>query len=90
MSLSLARGAMAPAQARASSHHHRCLQAYEDLPPGATPVWCRVHHQQGVTQWLTQHFTTAEAINTRTPVMKHVFQTQDKRTVQRRLARLKT
>jgi hypothetical protein len=38
---------------------------------------------------LTQHFTTAEEINTRKRVMKKVFQTEDKRTVRRRLARSK-
>jgi hypothetical protein len=38
---------------------------------------------------LKQHFTTEEEINTRKKVMKKVFQTHDKRTVRRRLARLK-
>jgi transposase-like protein len=65
------------------------LQAYAYLVPEAKPVLCRFHHQQGVTHWLQQHFTTAEEIAARKPVMKKVFQTQDKRTVRRRLARLK-
>jgi hypothetical protein len=52
-------------------------------------VLCRCHHQQGVNQWLKQHFAIAEERQTRKPMMKHVFQTQDKRTVRRRLARLK-
>jgi transposase-like protein len=65
------------------------LQAYAYLLPGAKHVLCRFHHQQGVTQWLRQHFATPAEINARKPVMKKVFQTQDKRTVRRRLARLR-
>ena len=65
------------------------LQAYASLVQGAKHVLCRFHHQQGVTRWLKQHFTTAAEINARKPVMKRVFQTQDKRTVRRRLARLR-
>jgi hypothetical protein len=41
------------------------MQAYAYLVQGAKHVWCRFHRQQGVTHWLTQHFTTAEEINTR-------------------------
>jgi len=65
------------------------LQADASLVPGAKHVWCRVHHQQGVTHWLQQHFTTAAEINMRKPVMKQLLQTRDKRTVRRRLARLR-
>jgi transposase-like protein len=65
------------------------LQAYTYLLPGAKHLLCRFHHQQGVTQWLKQHFTTPAEINTRKRVMKKVFQTHDKRTVRRRLARLR-
>ena len=65
------------------------LQAYTYLAQGAKHVLCRFHHQQRVTQWLKQHFTTEEEINTRKKGMKKVFQTHDKRTVRRRLARLK-
>lgn len=65
------------------------LQAYAYLAQGAQHVLCRFHHQQRVTQWLKQHFTMAEEITTRKKVMKNVFQTHDKRTVRRRLARLK-
>jgi transposase-like protein len=65
------------------------LQAYEYLVPGAQHVWCRFHHQQGVTHWLRQHFRSDAEINLRKPVMKKVLQTQDKRTVRRRLARLR-
>jgi transposase-like protein len=65
------------------------LPAYAYLLPGAKHVWCRFHHQQGVTHWLKQHFTTAAEIDARKPAMKKVLQTRDKRTVRRRLARLK-
>jgi transposase-like protein len=65
------------------------LQAYAHLVPEAKHVLCRFHHQQGVTRWLKQHFTAAAAISARKTVMKRVLQTQDKRTVRRRLARLK-
>src|SRR6266436_7541604 len=65
------------------------LQAYAYLVPGAKHVLCRFHHQQGVTHWLKQHFATEAEIDARKPAMKRLFQTHDKRTVRRRLARLK-
>src|SRR6266852_798888 len=65
------------------------LQAYAPLLPGAKHVLCHFHHQQGVTHWLKQHFATEAEINARKPAMKRLFQTRDKRTVRRRLARLK-
>lgn len=65
------------------------LQAYAYLVPGAKHVLCRFHHQQGVTHWVKHHFARAEEINARKPVMKKLLQTHDKRTVRRRLARLK-
>ncbi len=65
------------------------LPAYAYLVQGAKHILCRFHHQQGVTRWLKQHFTTEAEINTRKTGMKKVFQTQDKRTVRRRLARLR-
>src|SRR2546427_8602309 len=64
------------------------LQAYAYLVPGAKHVLCRFHHQQGVTHWLKQHFTTEAEIDARQPAMKRLFQTPDKRAVRRRLARL--
>jgi transposase-like protein len=65
------------------------LQAYAAMVPGAKHVLCRFHHQQSVTRWLKQHFTTEEEITRRKRVMKKVLQTHDKRTVRRRLARLR-
>ncbi len=65
------------------------LPAYAYLVPGARHVLCRFHHQQGVTHWLTQHFTTEAESNARKPVMKRLLQTHEKRTVRRRLAQLR-
>jgi hypothetical protein len=65
------------------------LQSYAYLIPGAQHVLCRFHHQQGVTHWLKQHFATEAEIDARKPAMQRLFQTRDKRTVRRRLARLK-
>jgi hypothetical protein len=52
-------------------------------------VLCRFHHQQGVSRWVKQHFSTKEERKARKNMLKRVFQTSDKRTVTRRLARLK-
>ena len=53
------------------------LQAYAYLVPGAKHVLCRFHHQQGVTHWLKQHFTTEAEIDARKPARKRLFQTHD-------------
>jgi DDE domain len=65
------------------------LPAYAAMVPGAKHVLCRFHHQQSITRWLKQHFTAEEELTTRKRVMKKVLQTHDKRTVRRRLARLR-
>jgi transposase-like protein len=54
-----------------------------------THVLCRFHQQQGVTRWLKEHFPADTDVSARKAAMKKVFQTNDKRTVKRRLARLK-
>lgn len=64
------------------------LAAYEALLAGAQHVLCRFHHQQGVTTWLNKHFSEDEEILKRKKPMKKLFQTNDKRTVRRRLVRL--
>jgi hypothetical protein len=64
------------------------LPAYASVVPGAKHVWCRLHHQQGVTRWVQQPFTTDAAMNRRKPVMKTLWQTRDQRTVRRRLTRV--
>lgn len=65
------------------------LSGYSQLLNGAKHVLCRFHHQQGVTQWLKKHFSKEEEIKERKKTMKKVFQTTDKRTVRRRLTRLR-
>jgi len=65
------------------------LRAYAYLAPGAQHVLCHFHHQQGVTHWLQQHFKTDAEINAPKLAMKRLLQTRDKRTVRRRLARLR-
>ena len=64
------------------------LRAYSYLVPGAKHVLCRLHHQQGVTHWLQQHFKTDAEINAPQLARKRLLQTRDKRTVRRRLTRL--
>lgn len=65
--------------------YHYLLKLFD----GAQPVLCRFHHQQRVTAWLRKHFTAPEAIDERKGEMKALLQTKDKRTVRRRLERLK-
>jgi transposase-like protein len=54
-----------------------------------TPILCRFHHQQGGTRWLKKHLPADTDVTERKAAMKQVFQTTDKRTVKRRLGRLK-
>jgi transposase-like protein len=60
---------------------------------GVKHVLCHFHHQQGVTRWLKKHLGNADQnkaqIDARKKEMKKVLQTDDKRTVRRRFARLK-
>jgi len=58
------------------------------MAPRAQHVWCRFHHQQGVTHWLTQHCATAAAVDARKPAMKRLFHTREQRPGRRRRARL--
>ena len=52
-------------------------------------ILCLFHHQQGVTRWLKKRYKEDKDIDTRKPLMKKIFQTRDKRTVRRRLGKLK-
>jgi len=52
-------------------------------------VLCRFHHQQGVTRWLKKKFGKEAKIDPQKKEMKRRLQTEDKRTVRRRLAKLK-
>lgn len=61
----------------------------KDILGGARHILCHFHHQQRVTVWLKKRFQDKEQIAARKSKMKKVFQTQDKRTVRRRLGKLK-
>jgi hypothetical protein len=65
------------------------LPASAALVPGAKPVWCRLHHQQGVTHGLPQHCKTEAEMNLRKPRMQKVLPSRDQRTGRRRRARLR-
>ena len=65
------------------------LLGYRYLVEGAKHILCLFHHQQGVTRWLKKTFHNEKQIATRKRKMKKVFQTKDKRTVRRRLGKLK-
>ena len=65
------------------------LSSYNYLAEGARHILCHFHHQQGVTRWLKKKFSDADDIAVRKSKMKKVLQTSDKRTVKRRLGKLK-
>lgn len=68
------------------------LSSYHELVnmiQGVKHVLCHFHHQQGVTRWLKKTFSSKEDIAARKSKLKGVFQTDDKRTVRRRLSKLK-
>jgi hypothetical protein len=50
---------------------------------------CHFHYQQGITRWLKKRFEDKDEIAARKKKMKKVLQTSDKRTVRRRLRKLK-
>jgi len=56
---------------------------------GARHVLCHFHYQQTVTRWLKSRFKADKDIVLRKKKMKKVLQTDDKRTVRRRLEKLK-
>jgi len=65
------------------------LAAYEHLLPRVRHLRCHFHLLQNVSGWLRRHFDSPEDIAARKPLMKKVLQTNDKRTVLRRLKKLK-
>lgn len=64
------------------------LLSYQYVLEEAKHLCCLFHHQQGVSRWLKQHFSDKASRQKRKSLMKRVFQTRDKRTVKRRLAKL--
>jgi transposase-like protein len=65
------------------------LLSYGYLMDGVKHILCHFHHQQGVARWLKKHFHDKKEIAARKTKMKKVLQTNDKRTVRRRLQKLK-
>jgi len=65
------------------------LAGYAKMLPEIPHLWCHFHHQQGVTAWLKEHFSKGEVLQARKQAMKQVLQTKDKRTVRRRLDKLR-
>jgi transposase-like protein len=55
----------------------------------AKHILCHFHYQQGITRWLKKRFDDKDEIAARKKKMKRVLQTNDKRTVRRRLEKLK-
>ena len=52
-------------------------------------ILCHFHYQQGITRWLKKRYSDKDEIAVRKKKMKRVLQTNDKRTVRRRLQKLK-
>jgi len=52
-------------------------------------ILCHFHYQKGITRWLKKRFEDKDEIAARKKKMKKVLQTNDKRTVRRRLRKLK-
>jgi hypothetical protein len=63
------------------------VPASASLVAGATHVWCRLHHQQGVTHGLTPPVAPEAELDARKPALTRLFQTRDQRTGRRRLMR---
>jgi len=65
------------------------LLGYHYVIEGAKHILCLFHHQQGVTSFLKRIFHSKEQVDSRKSKMKKLLQTNDKRTVRRRLWKLK-
>ena len=65
------------------------LASYGKLFPEIPHLLCHFHHQRGVTSWLKDHFSKSEDVQARKQAMRKVLQTKDKRTVRRRLDKLR-
>jgi hypothetical protein len=68
------------------------LSSYSHVMKGmgreAKHILCHFHYQQGITRWLKKRFENKDEIAVRKKKMKRVLQTNDKRTVIRRLGKL--
>jgi len=65
------------------------LPSYSHVMAGVKRFLCHFHYQQGITRWLKKRFQDKDEIAVRKAKMKKVLQTNDKRTVRRRLQKLK-
>lgn len=67
------------------------LRAYSYVSAilGAIHSICIFHHQQAVIRWLKKNFKDKDKITELKKIMRRIFQTSDKRTVLRRIKRLK-
>lgn len=64
------------------------LSAYREMVEGAQHLLCHFHYQQGVTRYVKEHFEDPAEIKEKKHLLKKVLQTNDKRTVKRRLEKL--
>jgi len=60
-----------------------------EIRGGVRHILCHFHYQQGISRWLKKRFDDKGEIAVRKKKMKRVLQTSDKRTVRRRLRKLK-
>ena len=65
--------------------YHHVMHVFE----GVRHALCHFHYQQGITRWLKKRFDDKKEIAVRKAKMKRVLKTNDKRTVRRRLQKLK-
>jgi transposase-like protein len=65
------------------------LPSYSHVMARVKHFLCHFHYQQGITRWLKKRFCDKDEIAVRKAKMKKVLQTNDKRTVRRRLQKLK-
>ncbi len=71
-----------------SSYSH-VIHAMTTVGRRVKHILCHFHYQQGITRWLKKRFEDKDEIAARKKKMKRVLQTNDKRTVRRRLQKLK-
>ena len=65
------------------------LSSYASLLPDLPHLLCHFHHQQGVTTWVNKHLSDSPRLDFLKTRMKRLLQTRDKRTVARRMDKLK-
>jgi transposase-like protein len=71
------------------SSYSYVIHAMEMVGRKVKHILCHFHHQHGITRWLKKRFDDKDEIAARKKKMKRVLQTNDKRTVRRRLEKLR-